>query len=219
MKKSIFWLPLFLILLTTYAPKSNFILNSNFNIKKIIIENNSIIKTIEIREKLSFLYNENLFFLSTKKVKERLTTIDFIESFTLKKIYPNILKVSVIEKKPIAILQEKKKFFFISDKGQLINFLDEDIFDDLPMVFGSYSSFFALYKDLQNIKFPIKEIKSFYFFESGRWDLLLHNDKVIKLPIKNYLSSLKKFMKVKNNKNFSSYKSFDYRITNQLILN
>ena len=62
-------------------------------------------------------------------------------------------------------------------------------------------------------------IKSFYFFESGRWDLILHDDKVIKLPIKNYLFSLKNFMLSKTNSNFDNYKIFDYRIKDQLILN
>ena len=37
-------------------------------------------------------------------------------------------------------------------------------------------------------------IKSFYFFESGRWDLVMHDDNYINLPIKNYLSSLENFM-------------------------
>ena len=62
-------------------------------------------------------------------------------------------------------------------------------------------------------------IKSFYFFESGRWDLILHDDKVIKLPITNYLFSLKNFMLSKTNSNFNNYKIFDYRIKDQLILN
>ena len=62
-------------------------------------------------------------------------------------------------------------------------------------------------------------IKSFYFFESGRWDLVLHDDKVIKLPIKNYNFYLKNFMLSKDNNIFKNYKIFDYRIKDQLILN
>tara|TARA_B100000780_G_C20747992_1_gene297151 strand:+ start:313 stop:537 length:225 start_codon:yes stop_codon:yes gene_type:complete len=73
--------------------------------------------------------------------------------------------------------------------------------------------------DLQYIKFPIDKIKSFYFFDSGRWDLIFHNDKLVKLPIKNYLQSLKNFMNAENDSNFNNYKIFDYRIKNQLILN
>ena len=62
-------------------------------------------------------------------------------------------------------------------------------------------------------------VKSFYFFDSGRWDLIMYDEKTIKLPIKDYLSSLKNFMISKENSNFNNYKIFDYRIKDQLILN
>ena len=62
-------------------------------------------------------------------------------------------------------------------------------------------------------------IKSFYFFESGRWDLIMYDDKIIKLPINNYIFSLTNFMELKTNNNFNNYEIFDYRIKDQLILN
>ena len=47
----------------------------------------------------------------------------------------------------------------------------------------------------------------------------MQDDKVIKLPVKDYLSSLKNFMLSITNSNFNKYKIFDYRIKDQLILN
>ena len=219
MKKSLLGLIILFILLTTYTPKFNFIINSNLYIQKIKVENNSIIETDEIKEKLSFLYKENLFFLNIKDIEENLKTETFIESFSIKKIYPRTLKLIIVEKIPIAVLQNKKKKFYISDKGDLIDFINIEIYKDLPTVFGNGENFYSLYQDLQNIKFPLKMIKSFYFFESGRWDLILYDDKVIKLPINNYLLSLKNFMFSRDNSNFNNYKIFDYRIKDQLILN
>ena len=219
MKKSLFGLIILFILLTTYNPKFNFIINSNLYIKKITVENNSVIEADEIKKKLSFLYKENLFFLNIKDIEENLKSETFIESFSVKKIYPNTLKLIIIEKKPIAILQHKKKKFYISDKGNLINFIDIDTYNDLPTVFGNIGNFYSLYQTLENINFPIEMIKSFYFFESGRWDLIMNDEKVIKLPITNYLSSLKNFMLSKSNNNFNNYTIFDYSIKDRLILN
>jgi len=219
MKKSFFGLIIIFILLTTYTPKFKFIMNSNLYIKKIEVENNSIIEANEIKKKLSFLYEESLFFLNIKDIRENLKNETFIESFSIKKIYPNTLKLMIVEKIPIAVLQNKKKKFYISDKGDLINFIDIKIYNDLPIVFGNGDNFYSLYQDLQNIKFPLETIKSFYYFESGRWDLIMDDDKVIKLPIDNYLFSLKNFMLSKDNSNFTNYKIFDYRIKDQLILN
>ena len=44
------------------------------------------------------------------------------------------------------------------------------------------------------MNFPISKIKSFYYFEIGRWDIILKNNKVIKLPAKNFVESLKIYM-------------------------
>ena len=219
MKKSLIGLIILFILLTTYTPRFNFIINSNLYIQEIKIENNSIIEADKIKKKLSFLHKENLFLLNIRDIEENLKSETFIESFSIKKIYPNTLKLIIVEKKPIAILHNKKKKFYISDKGHLINFIDIKRYNDLPTVFGNGGNFYSLYKDLQNIQFPLAMIKSFYFFESGRWDLIMHDDKVIKLPITNYLPSLKNFILSKSNNNFNNYKIFDYRIKDQLILN
>ena len=74
------------------------------------------------------------------------------------------------------------------------------------------------YQKLKQANFPINEVKKFYLFESKRWDLITNNDQVIKLPIKNYESSLNNFIGLKKKPNFQKFKTFDYRIKDQLIL-
>ena len=135
MKKPLFWLIILFILLTTYFPKFEFATNYKFNIQKIEIDNNFVLESDEIKKKLSFIYNENLFFLNIENIQKNLKDMDFIQSFTVKKIYPSTLKLTIYEKKPIAILQNKKAKYNISDKGDLIRFKKLDIYDDLPIIF------------------------------------------------------------------------------------
>ena len=219
MKKTIFGLLTLFVILTSYNPKFDIKISSNFNIKKIIIENNVILNDQTINEKLSYLYDENLFNFNSDKITKILSEDSFIESFSIKKIYPNTIKLEIKEKQPIAILIDTKKKFYISNKGNLIDFFNIDIYQDLPNVFGNSKDFYTLYLDLQNVNFPIKMIKSFYFFETGRWDLILNNEKIIKLPANNYLFSLNNFINFMDNTQFKKYKIFDYRIKDQLILN
>ena len=219
MKKSFFGLIILLILLTTYNPKFSSLVNFKINIQDIIVENNVVLEKSEIQEQLDFLNNNNLFFLNLNSVEENLKKISFIDSFSIKKIYPNKLKLVIKEKTPIAILQNKKKKFYISDTGSLINFREIEAYKDLVTVFGNSKNFYPIYKDLLRLNFPLEKIKSYYFFESGRCDLIMFDKKVIKLPIKNYISSLENFMSYINSNNFNKYKIYDYRIKNQLILN
>ena len=65
----------------------------------------------EIRRSLSFLYGKNLLFLKNDEIEKALMEIDLIESFNLKKNYPGKIKIKIFEKKPIAILQDKKRNF------------------------------------------------------------------------------------------------------------
>ena len=218
MKKRLIIGLLLLFLFSTYNIKFNKTFFSNFQIKKITIENNKIITEEEIKEKLSFLYDTNFFFLRTKNIEKKLKEIQFIESYQIKKIYPNNLKIKIIEKKPIAIIQRMKQKKYFTAKGDLIDFRDIKIFRDLPIVFGDRESFLTFYLNLKVINFPFEEVKTFYLFESKRWDLLTLKDQLIKLPINDYNKSLLNFISLKDQANFEKYKIFDYRIKDQLIL-
>ena len=218
MKKRLIIGLLLLFLFSTYNIKFNKTFFSNLQIKKITIENNKIIKDKEIKEKLSFLYETNFFFLRTKTIEKKLREIQFIESYQIKKIYPNNLIIKITEKKPIAIIQKSKQKKYFTVRGDLIDFRKIKIFEDLPNVFGDEKSFSTFYVNLKNINFPFKEIKTFYLFESKRWDLLTLKNQLIKLPINNYNKSLLNFISLKDQANFEKYKIFDYRIKDQLIL-
>ena len=207
-----------LFLFSTYNIKVNKTFFSNLQIKKITIENNKIIKEEEIKEKLSFLYETNFFFLKTKNIEKKLKEIQFIESYQIKKIYPNNLRIKIIEKKPIAIIQTMKQKKYFTNKGDLIDFRDIKKFKDLPIVFGDEKSFSTFYLNLKNINFPIEEIEKFYLFKSKRWDLLTLKNQLIKLPVNDYSKSLLNFISLKDQATFEKYKIFDYRIKNQLIL-
>ena len=218
MKKRSFIALFLLIILSTY----NFTLNPNLipklNIKKIKVKNNEIINDDEIKKKLSFLYETNILFSDLDAIEKKIKEIDFIESFKIKKVYPNEIQITIREKKPIAIIQNKKKKKYFTSKGDLIDFIDLKRFENLPLVYGDKESFAGIHNNLKSLNFPITKIKKFYLFESKRWDLLTTKNQLIKLPIENYDKSLVNFMTLKDKINFTEYKIFDYRIKDQLIL-
>ena len=218
MKKRILFASVLLLLLSTYNIQKSANLNSGLNIEKIYVENNKFIDEKIIKKKLSFLYETNLFSLNKKDVKLKLNEVDFIDSFEVKKIFPNKIKIKIYENIPIAIIQNKteKKLYTKNDKA--IKFIEIDEFNNLPLVFGDHKSFSDFYKILKKINFPLSEIKKFYLFDSKRWDIVTKNNQTIKLPIKNYEISLQNFIDLKDQINFGKYKIFDYRINNQIIL-
>ena len=217
MKKRLVIAITLLILLTTITlhPK---ITISKFNLKKINIENNFLLSKKDIKKLLIPIYDTNLIILRNKEIENLLTKNSLIESFNIKKKYPNALKIKIFEKKPIAILQNKKKKFYLSEKIDLIEFKDLPDYQNLPYVFGNKDEFEIFYNNLIKINFPFNQIKKYTLYETNRWDLLTKNNNMIKLPSKNYMESLKNYLNLQNKNDFKKYKIFDYRINNQLIL-
>jgi len=209
---------LLLLLLSTYNVQNHFNLDKALKIEKIIVENNFIVSQADIRDRLIFLYDSNILFFEIEKIKKELEKIDFIESFEIKTIYPNKIKIKIYEISPIAILQNKKNKYYYTENNKIINFISYNKFKNLPVVFGNQESFKILYANLKKIKFPINTIKTYHYFESKRWDLITKKNQTIKLPILNYDESLRSFINLKDKENFTKYKTFDYRINGQLIL-
>jgi cell division septal protein FtsQ len=108
MKKQLVIAFILFTLLTTITFKEKIII-SQLNIKEIIVENNSLVKKKDVKKLLNSIYNKNIIFLDNKEIEKALTQNSFIETFDVKKKYPQTLKIRIFEKKPIAILLNKKK--------------------------------------------------------------------------------------------------------------
>ena len=207
-----------LILLTTITSQQKIVI-SKFNLKEINIENNILTKKKDIKKLLFPIYNKNLIFLENSEIEKALMQNSFIESFEIKKKYPNTLTIKIFEKKPIAILQYKKNKFYLSEKIELIKFKNLPDYRNLPYIIGNKEDFEIFYNSLNKINFPFDQIKKYTLYESKRWDLETVNNKLIRLPAKDYIKSIKNYLNLINNNDFKKYKLFDYRINNQLILN
>ena len=209
-----------IITLTTFNPNN---LNSGLvflSIKEIEIND---LKFLEKKKIQKLAYNEligsSLFILDKKKINLILNNSELVDYIKLRKIYPSKLKIIIYEKEPVAILNNKKKTFYITKEGEEIKFFKNPRLEGLPNIFGKKNNFLQIYEILDELNFPISEIKSFYYFDIGRWDIILKDNRVIKLPVKNFSKSLKNYLELNKKINFEKYSIFDYRIQDQLILN
>ena len=217
MKKRLVIALFLLILFTTFNSQQKFII-SYFDLKTIEIENNLLLKDNDIKNLLISFYNKNLVLLNNNEVKKALMQNSLIESFKIKKKYPNTLKVKIFEKKPIAVLFDKKNKFYLSEKIDLIEFRNLPNYQTLPYVLGNKDDFKIFYNNLKKINFPLNVVKKYTLYETDRWDLETKDNQVIRLPSKNYTKSLENFLNLKSKNDFEKYELFDYRISNQLIL-
>ena len=110
MRKKISISIVLLILLSTITFKQKIGI-SKFNLEEIKIVNNFLIEEKDIKKNLIPFYQKNLLLIDNKKIEKVLMQNSYIESFIIKKKYPNKMEIKIFEKIPIAILQNKKKNF------------------------------------------------------------------------------------------------------------
>ena len=216
----IFSSALLLVTLTTFNPNN---LKTGFNffkIKTIEIKNLQVLDKKKIKNSFyKELSGSSLLILDEKKIDKVLEYNELIDYLEFKKIYPSKLQIIVYEKETIAIINYKQRTFYLTKNGEEITFFKNHMLEKLPNIFGKQKNFLKIYSALTQLGFPISEIKSFYYFDIGRWDIILKNNKVIKLPIKNFISSLNNYMELEKKISLEKYSIFDYRIKDQLILN
>ena len=213
-----------LIFLSTYNPSNfNLILkkkNTFLKVQKIMIVNNFLIKNNEIKEKLNEIYGKNIFFIKRKDIEESLEEISFLEKVEVRKRYPNTIIVKIFETKPVAILYKNKTKYLLDSSSNLIFFEENAHFNQLPGVFGegAENHFIYFLNWLKNNNFPIKNISKYYYFQIGRWDLQLVNNKIIKFPYDNVEEAIKKSIELLDRSDFENYNIIDLRIDGKIIV-
>ena len=76
----------------------------------------------------------------------------------------------------------------------------------------------VVFNQLENKNIPSKESKNFYYFQNGRWDLQLLNNKIIKIPHNNTENAIKKSIELLDRKDFKNYNIIDLRIDGKIIV-
>ena len=212
------------IFLTSYNPnKFDFIFEDNsnfFSIKKIVVINNLLVEERDVYKKLEKIHNKSIFSIKRNDVEISLKTIDFLEKVEVKKRYPDTVIVKIFETKPVGFFFKDKKKYLLDSSSNLILYDEKYKFNQLPNIFGdgaekNLTNFLSL---LENNHFPIKKIKSFYYFQIGRWDLKLINNKIIKFPYDINKDIIKKTVELLNHNDFKNYNSIDLRVAGKIIV-
>ena len=219
--KLFFYLILFILLSTQIAKDHNISKSSTIKSNHIEVFGLSNENNLKVLKSLNSLSFQNIFFINQSNFYKILKENNLIESFYIKKFYPNVIKINIKQTDFLAITTKKNKKFYIGSNGKLIPVGDvKDFNKELPFVFSksNYADFVNLKKIIDKSKFVFEEIESFYYFPSNRWDLKTNSGLLIKLPEKNILESLQFAYLIEKNRKFKNNKIIDLRISNRIIV-
>ena len=220
-KKNLFiWLFIFIFLSTYSLNSAQKKKISIFLIENINIEGNINVNESDFKNKLNKFYGKSLIFLNRKELRQIASEIVFIKEIKIKKIYPSTINILVKENEPLAILIENEKKILLLEMGNTTTNYIINNKENLPIIRGkgAKKNFYELYETLKREVFQMDLINEINYFAIDRWDILLKNGKLLKLPTERLESSVKKFISIYDKDNFKNFKIFDFRINGQLIL-
>ena len=216
-KKFLFYFFLFLMIgsLNNKNIKDlNFLQVDKISIKGLDEKNN-----FQIKEDLNFLKFKNLFFLDKERIKEIIDTNNLVESYSIFKIYPSRVEIELKKTNFLAQIKKKNINFVLGSNGKFIKVNDPQ--SDMPYIFGDFQveNFFDLKTKISETQFNYKDVKSFFFFKSGRWDIETKDGLLIKLPKNEIKKSLELITRFLNENDINKIYKIDLRQNKQIIIN
>ena len=214
--KIIIYLLFLFILSTTSAKFINDQKKLSSSITKINITGLSERKNLEILDNLNNLLYKSIFVINEEEIIKILEKHNIIQEFNIKKIYPSTLNIEIKPTKFIARVFNNGQYL-VGANGKLIE--DKNNNELLPYIFGEFNSldFLSFKQNIEKSIFSFSNLKTLYFFPSGRWDILTNNDILIKLPQEDIVASLNLSKKLIDNDNFKDNKFIDLRVKNHLV--
>ena len=215
-KKIIFYISL-VIILGTFNNKNL----KNFDLPKIAIVN---IEGIEFNNNeylkiMNLVKLNNLLSIQKSQIKEILDSNNLIEEYEVFKRYPSSLEIKIEKTDFLASTNINGKNYLVGSNGKFIN--TKDYSQNLPFIFGNFESekFLEFKKIILQTDFKYNNIKNFYYFPSGRWDIEMISGVLIKLPVTGIKDSLNLSVDLLDDIEFSNIKILDIRQKNQIVIN
>ena len=215
-KKIIFYISL-VIILGTFNNKNlkNFDLPkiNTVNIEGIKFNDNDYLKIMNL------IKLNNLLSIQKSQIKEILNSNNLIEEYEVFKKYPSSLEIRIEKTNFLASTNINGKNYLVGSNGKFIN--TKDYSQNLPFIFGNFETekFLEFKNIILQTDFKYNNIKNFYYFPSGRWDIEMISGVLIKLPIIGIKESLNLSIYLLEDIEFSTIKILDIRQKNQIVIN
>jgi len=161
----------------------------------------------------------NIFFINKNYLISILNSNTLIETFQVFKIYPSSLDIKIKKTNFLARLNINGDIFLIGSNGKLTKDFTLSNSEMLPFIFGNpkEEEFLKIFSIISASDFNYKNVKNLFFYKSGRIDIELKDNILIKLPLDNLENVFNNISQLISNHQFNK-KIIDARVPDQIIL-
>ncbi len=175
----------------------------------------------EIEKYFSKYYENSIFLVPLNKISKNILKEKWVKSAVLKSNYRNKVTIIIEEHIPIGIYNENERYFLVDQYGNVIKETNENR-NFLYISFSGKSSKKNMPKFFKKIPNSLlSEIKRADFIGERRWNVILKNKILLKLPEKQEKKAFDVFLAIYeklNDKEINEINSIDLRILGRAII-
>ena len=195
-------------------------------LEDVVISGREHTEKEDINQVLQLERGANMLKLNADDIKRRLETLPWVKEAEVRRsFFPNVLNISIRERKVKAIWQINEKFYPLDADGEVIK-ADYRISEPILLIVGAgapenFKNLLVALKD--GDKDYIERVKVANFISGRRWNLILddiRNGITIKLPEENIEAAWKKLVKLDETKGIFKRKLtiIDLRLPDKVVV-
>lgn len=195
-------------------------------LEDVVISGREHTEKEDINQVLQLERGANMLKLNADDIKRRLETLPWVKEAEVRRsFFPNVLNISIRERKVKAIWQINEKFYPLDADGEVIK-ADYRISEPILLIVGAgapenFKNLLVALKDGDNDY--IERVKVANFISGRRWNLILddiRNGITIKLPEENIEAAWKKLVKLDETKGIFKRKLtiIDLRLPDKVVV-
>ena len=163
-----------------------------FAIDDVKITGNNETSEIDVLQQIGLDGWTSMVGFDVREARERVAELPWVESATVRKVYPATLEINIVEKKPFALWQQGSQVSVIEENGEVIAPFNGGRLAALPLIIGiganeSGPEFVAAVSKVHGLQ---GRVKAYIRVADRRWDLRLDSGVTIKLPEKGVEAAL-----------------------------
>lgn len=152
------------------------------------------VKLEDIEDLVVYNYHESLFNVSLTDIEKRLKYKAWVKDYIISKVFPNKIVLQISEKEAISVWRNQEKENLIDKYGDVffVSGYDDVERKKLLHIAGQGANLKAnkLHSELKQALFLRDKIYFCVYIGQRRWDIILNDGTLIKMPEENFIDAL-----------------------------
>jgi cell division protein FtsQ len=157
---------------------------AGFGIGSIRINGNHRTDPGDILAALGFAPGQSIFAVDVQAARRQLLSLEWVANAEVRRQYPDLITITIVEKLPFALWETPTGTYVVERSGRPVGLFDPHAFPRLPVLIGEGAPQMAagLVDAVAVHRAIAARVVGYARISNRRWNLLLSDDVVVKLP-------------------------------------